>query len=84
MHKISRKSDFEDSRGIITDLILEEIHGVTHITFEKVAVELGVKIDWKGEGQKEVGYISGKVAVKVSLVSYRTYLSSMGFLILSF
>ena len=38
---------------------------------EKVAVELGVKIDWKGEGQKEVGYISGKVAVKVSPDYYR-------------
>ena len=38
MHKIPKKSDFEDSRGIISDLILEEIHGVTHITFEQGAV----------------------------------------------
>ena len=38
---------------------------------EKVAVELGVKIDWKGEGQKEVGYVGGKVAVKVSPDYYR-------------
>ena len=38
---------------------------------EKVAMELGVKIDWKGEGQKEVGYINGEVAVKVSPDYYR-------------
>ena len=34
-------------------------------------MELGVKIDWKGEGQKEVGYINGEVAVKVSPDYYR-------------